>query len=873
VLDAVPDDVTALDVMASLAEFGGSPVDALPHLRKLKNVAPTAQERERYRVRLLRLLVRLHRAEPRVYGLKEAIDLCRERRDELPFSTDARLMLGELLLMDGQLAEAERQFIGVLRDRNPHNIRARRGLLEVYLAAKEYDRAREQLAAISRFNPQDPYLFYHLARLEATRGDFYKAHQALDRLEAAGEQGAVAVLLYHGILQSRYFPDAISVDRFREHMIALQKARVRFVRHSELAASLGRSTAATNAAGVRPVLMGPGFARPAGGQRPLTVSISFDDARRDSMFHGTRVAKELGLVFSMHVPCGYIQRSHPFICSWEQLRTYAAEGCWEYGGHTLDGAILAAVDSTGREWHALPNRIWRADLQRMETVAEYEERLAREFGESRRILREQLGGPVNFVAYPFGDIGQEDETNVDDPVARILVHARRHFEIGFIQSVFGYAIAGDDPLLYQRHEMDRSMSGDDVVDYLYDHHPVFLARRLRAEYRALEGKLYAARETVRQLEADGYPERPLARLSKYVEDRLARTFAAPAEGPGTIRKAPWAVELRKPYAGADGEFSRDNQDRESGRVFGLAGLNLTPNLVLEGRAGIGYLRQDVVEAVTNAVRQGRRTILQPGTRTYGVDIDERDVGGRAMFTFPNGIYLAGDLLQRSFSGDVDRDRRMWALEGQARPVPPLDVLLRVEHDMAPSALAVAEDISYTMLMGWAHLRITDPWTALLSLTRYDFSDDNVRDHFALGTSLLLHERTGFRLGVRASYDTSDFDSRAYWTPLHLQRYALEAAFQGTYLRTYYNARLRLGIGKEDAWPEEEERYRQTVARAARLRFDPGPPPEDGWEPVIGLMLAVRHRIGEHWIFNGELSYNRNPNYNELSLLGGLRYRF
>ncbi len=877
VLDAAPDDPMALDVMASLAEFGDTPADALPYLRRMMAAAPTPADKERHRARLIRLLVRLHKAEPRVHGLREAIELSRQRVADNPTSVDARLLLGELLLMDMMLPEAEREFIAVLRDRNPYNIRARKGLMETYLAAKEYDRAREQLAALSRFNPQDPYLLYHLARIESGRGDFYKAHEALRQLEAMGQQGAVAVLLYHGLLTSRYFPDALPVERFREHMIALQKARVRFVRCSELPTVLSPKGGTNAAATVRPVLRGPGFARPAGGAVPLTVAVSFDDARRDSMYYGTQVGKELGLVFSMHVPIGYILRNHPFICTWDMLRQYRKEGCWEFGGHMVDGAILTPVDASGREWHALPNLIWRADLGRMETPAEYDQRLAREFRESREILQRELGGPVNFVAYPFGDIGQEDETNVDDPTGRILHHARRNFEVGFIQSIFGYAIAGDDPLLYQRHEMARWMNGQDVVDYLYEHHPVFLARRLRAEYCALEGKLYAARDAIRSLEEAGYPDRPLERVRKYVEERLAGTFRAPAERPGTIKKAPWAIEPRKPYVGAEGEFFRDNQDRTHWRLFGLAGLNVTPNLILEGRAGIGHLRQDVTDLITNSVirRIGRRRIptIELSTSRRRLDIDERDVGGRAMFTFPNGVYVAGDLLERSFSGDANRDVLAYSLESQIRPVPPLDLLLRYEHDIAQSALAVAEDIRYDMFMGVANIRLQDPWTLLLSAIRYDFTDDNVRDHLAASTSWTIHERTGFRLGLRISWDSADHESRAYWTPYHLQRYAIEAGFRGNYLRTYYNLRLRIGIGREDVRPEEEERYRATVVRARELKFDPGPPPEEDWEPILGLSASVRKPIGEHWVLNGEVSYNRNPNYNEISLLGGVRYKF
>lgn len=877
VLESQPADLTALEVMASIEEFGDNPERALPYLRKLMEAQPKPEDKEGVRVRLIRLLVRLFNDQPRVYSLDEAISLTNDRLEYDPKSVDALCLLGELQLMSQKFGPAEEALIKVLREFNPYNIRARRALMETYMAVKEYDRAREQLAALSSFNPLDPYLYYYLARLESVRGDFYAAHQALDRLEQAGMRGSVAVLLYHGLTTSDHFVDALSIKRFRDHMSALQKAGVQFIRTSELPATLKSASSSLTVRGAdvpatpSPALGGEVNARRPAARIPITATVTFDDARHDSMRYGTEVAKEFGIPFAMHVPCGYIMRNHPFICGWDELAGYAKEGCWDFGSHFIDAAIVAPIAADGREGHVLPNLMWLPDQKRMETAQEYEQRLSREFPDSRKMLQEKLGGPVNFIAYPFGDIGQEVETNLEDPPHRILKHGRKAYDAGFIQSVFGFAIAGDDPLLYQRHEMDRWRNGEELVDYLYEHHPVFLARRLRAEFAALEGKIYLAQDAIRSLQDGGYPKKPWEDTKKYVNDRLAAKFATPATA-GTIKKAPWEIDISKPYIGATGEYFQDNQDRSNWRLLGMVGLNLTPNLVVEGRAGFGAMNQDVQTLDTNVVGK----VITLRTRKYSISLDERDVGGRASFTFPNGVYIAGDLLQRSFTGDADKSFTTFGLEGQVRPLQPLDVMLRYEHDLAPSALAVVEDVTYDMYMINANYRLRDWWDLSAAGMRFNFDEgenENTRDHLTLGSMWTVHERTGLKLGLRYSYATTDHDSLAYWTPYNLHRYYVEGGFQGNHLRRYYNLRLRIGLGHEDPSPEEEARYQASVVRAAAQNYDPGPPPGSDWEWVWGAAASTRWPVGEHWVFNGEFSYNKNPNYNEFTLLGGLKYKF
>ena len=52
-----------------------------------------------------------------------------------------------------------------------------------------------------------------------------------------------------------------------------------------------------------------------------------------------------------------------------------------------------------------------------------------------------------------------------------------------------------------------------------------------------------------------------------------------------------------------------------------------------------------------------------------------------------------------------------------------------------------------------------------------------------------------------------------------------------------------------------------------------PPEEKGWEPVLRLSASALTKIGGHWELNGEIAYNRVPDYNETAALAGVRFKF
>ena len=175
------------------------------------------------------------------------------------------------------------------------------------------------------------------------------------------------------------------------------------------------------------------------------------------------------------------------------------------------------------------------------------------------------------------------------------------------------------------------------------------------------------------------------------------------------------------------------------------------------------------------------------------------------------------------------------------------------------------------------------------------SDSNNRNHLMAESLWLLYEPAGFHLGLRYEYTSAAESSPDYWTPYHLNRYYLEALFRRTWRRIYYNVGVRYGFGREGLRPDAKLQYQKDVQQlqkslqtAKNNKFSQAtinslqhyidvllanPIEEPGWEPVLGLVAATTVKLGGHWELNGEVSYNRLPDYNSLNLLGGIKFKF
>ena len=910
-------NVRAIELRADIAEYGNKPEDATRELKKVIKMTENKIVKSRLMRRMALLYLGLYKADSDSYPLQLCIDAARESIELDPRAVTMQLFLGEVYLMNRDYNSARQQFTLVLRDFNRENLRAKTGLFEIYMAEGQIDKAESQLADIlNGFDPFDPYRYLAISRLEFAKGNYFEAMAALDRLEEEGARGAALVLLYHGLSPSEWIP-MTSVRRLREHILALKRAGFKFITPDQIQ-SYFESRKQTVKEEEKPFFyrLWRQIAYEFSGTNPLKneglrdyspekiACITFDDALRSTLIYGTPVAEEMNVNFGLHVPVGNIQRHQIGIASWDELRHYGGTGRWIYGSHLIDAGIPAPIDKEGYEANPLPNRLWDKDRNRLETLRAYFARVRREFKVSRDIILKELEleeDDVKFVAYPIGDIGQEVDSNIteiDSVVQSILNEAHMNYNVGFIQSTYGYAVKGDNPLLYQRYEPPARTEAREVLLHAFEYHPVFMARRQRAEIAALQGKPYLAMRMLKELERDGYPDEKLKELSDYIKQYVAGQIAAPkSEYRDTGKKEHTGLEISQPFVGAEANAQRANVIIDQWQALGRAGVNLTPQLTLELKGGYGAINQEFtsnvwkeVEIIKVTTTREHRVTTQNGVETVTDDevttytpqttstnytikrkykSEETDAGGRMGYRFRDGSILSAEYLNRKYKGDITNESaNTFAAEYQWKPVLTLDMGARYQYDVIPSAMRLITYNSAALVSVW---RIRD-WWDLLGHGQYSYlSDNNSILRLNFNSDWLVAERIGFYLGLEGSFITADKYSPDYWTPYWEQRYYLVGRIKRSYPRFYGSVEARVGRIYDRARQEDLDAYNTRKVLAEQQGWYPGDSPDVGWDTLVGCAATLRKQFWTHWEMYGEASVNAVRDYTEYYLKGGLTY--
>ncbi len=879
VLDEDPRNIAALRIIADDAEYGLRPEQALPWLyRAIEAADDQPDERRAVRLRLVTLLVRLHERSPRLHPLDAPIRVSRDRVRDEPGNVDARLLLAELLLMDRRFEDSESEFYIVLREHNPNNLRAHRGLYEIALARFRFAEAREHLDRIRAFNPNDPYLLVDEAMWYARMGDFKRAHACLDELERRGGRGAVAVLRYQALTPGDIGP-ALPVTRFREHLAHLAKVGYRFLTPDEIPDYFERvGSLPDRVAGLAPT---------------RAVVVTFDGAMEPTMALATSAAQEHGVVLAQFVPVAEVERGDPLAATWSALREYRRSGRWTFGSLMWDAHSPARVYRADAPSAApLANRIQQATAERVETFEEFMERLRNEYQKSRDVLAERIRRPIHVAAYPEGDIGQRGASNEPQAPMVNIAEAERFYRLAFLIRPQGHAVATDSPYHLPRYEPPPWLTGEELVNHLLQWHPVFLAQRRRLEFACFQARRLLARRTLEQMERSGYPESEIRRLDRFIQARLARKFDIP-EATEDTRKGPWHILLEQPYVGAHARWFEDSLDTTSLRYYGEGGLHVMSHLVASARVGVGRHEQPRrlkgwsggTAAVTNA---------PPAGASEKIHVDERFYGAEASALLPRHLVLFGGLDRREFSGDAQWDLLRYNAGFSARLHETLEMKLDYDHDAVPGGRALVRQLTQNRLTLNGVWSPTDRWELWGAWQNYDFSDNNGREHWYLNPMYLVWQDAGLRLGLR--YEEVDAEQRDsdYWTPFNLRSLYFEAGFRGAWRRHYYSLIARAGIAKEGVRPEDWKAYNDLVAlyerlqklsrsqkwpKSARKEVDDAlddlrrNPPKEDWEPVFGAEAQWIFRWGRHWELLGLLAYGESPEYHELHAGGGVRYRF
>jgi tetratricopeptide (TPR) repeat protein len=931
VLEWAPGNRGAMNILISLSMQNNRPLQTVEQLRELLDITDNLTNQIQVAERIAVYMESVFSDTPGIFSRKEVIDAGFEAYDLDRDNVTAALFYGEALVGGKYFTRAEAIFEHVLDNLNPNNDRARSGLLETYLGRAMLDKAEEQLVDNLRvFNPENPFRHLSWARIHFARGDFELAVRALDRLEREGARGAVFSLLYHGLSPSE-FSDMPSVRQLREQLLALKRDGFTFITPSEFPDYFDTKAEPPPSDISRPWLNRmresvryawtaeePDLPKTLSDYRPeKMVMVSFDDALRNSFRYGSIVAKELDAKFTMFVGVGdVLSREQRYIANFPEIREYKDEGHWEIQSHLWDGGQLFPVDQEGEELRLpIPNRLWLKEQGRMETLREYQTRLRKEFAESKTVLAREMGVPpeeIQTVAFPYGEVGQENSTNIElfDVNKVIMNEAAISYKQGFLQYRFGYSINGDNPLMYKRYEPHRQASGRHVLRQAYLHHPVFVARRTRAEIAALNGMYDMAMENVELLRRDNYPEEDLRELTKFVDRNLASLVRLPdaiedtAETERAGERTP-LIRPSGPFIGADGRLVKANDLIDEQEIGVFAGISLNPRLTLQVRASEGEIDQ-TLNSQTNRVVDVFRSVESTSSRSFGqvidgqrftsvenrsiresqsfqsTDVDELEykadferLGALVSYIHDSGAFTIFQAGLFTFipkrRGRAEEEEVTYGIEHQWRPFPNMDFTAAFNHDIVPSAL---ELITYDQVVLRPIWRVRDTWqfTGVGAFSAYE--DDNAFVNLEAENIWLLSQRLDVWWGLHHSISTTDEETDLYWTPYWEQRHYLVLEIRRNFPNFTSSLRGHLGFLKESARDIEVQTFLNTQATAQEQGgFSAGEPPDEGWNKLIGFSANLNKVWPSGLEVNGSFTVNAVNDYIEHNVSGSILYRF
>lgn len=902
-----------------------SPAAMVRALRELIAEAQDPEVRARLRVRLGARLVALHRRNPKLWPLTLGLDQYEEAITVLPNYVPWLNQYAQIALMAHQPHKARRATDRILKDLNPYNAQARHTRFELALFERNYDEAEQLLETLYRdFQPDNPYRFFDLARLEVQRGRYDEAMEALDRFEAAGAHGAVLTLLYHGLTESEWMA-LTSSRRLREHLTALRQAGFTFLAPRQVPDYLARQAKATTERpeprplparlldGLFHAFTGRRRTPTPEDRRPAKVAvITFDDGLRSSFQIGTPIARDLNIPFGMFIITSLEELNAPMYAAWEEIRAAHESGLWEVGSHLMHANTeQPSGPPPAPNVFPLANLVWREDHQRLETLREWSRRVRNEFVESRRRLEEHLGLPPGAplaVAYPYGDIGQEEGSNVArwiNPIRAILTEADRTYQAGFIVDRFGYTCAGENPLLIRRYEPRWDEEASELIESVLDNHPVFLARRTRAEIAALMNKPYLAQREIERLRRDGYPPRLLRELIARTTRQIPAPETAGAEEPD--RPAASRLRLKPSNAFVAGSYRENKSHRDILQRFGegRAGLNLTAALGLEASYRAGTIEQTVTSnlwftierpattvssSTTTSTTDGETTTTSTTTETtvlnriqtnrterYEYEADLVEIRAVSTLRIHEAATMTLSLgqkiltLQPGTARETEKEEMVGSAVVSWQPYRPLQLTAAYEHDLVPSAREKIVYDGFAFIPRW---KISDDWETTLSARYLHYADDNAMLQLSGSSFWQLFPRPGIWAGLEAASFTTDEKSDLYWTPYWDTRYAAVARYRRAYQDYFFQFDILLGRQSEKGRPEEMDAWRNLKARAeADGNWDPGPTPGSKGDPFMGLRGTYRQRIWRRLDLIGDLNVSFLRDYSEHDFTLGLQLNF
>lgn len=315
--------------------------------------------------------------------------------------------------------------------------------------------AQYQFSLVRALNaPPDPMIAAVKDLFDYLDEQKFEAPTVLGTTSTASESAhAVMVLYYHGITEKEDKGN-VSFDHFKDQMYKLKENGYETINSRQLEDYLlhGKSLP------------------------PRSFMLTFDDGRKDSYFPVDPILKTLGFEAVMFLISSEVIDRDIYYLTEQEIKTMLDTGRWEIQAHTFDLHKDETISENGDKGHALANKLWLSEPGRLETDAEYRDRIYADLFSSKQDLEKRFNVPIKDFAFPFGDYAQEG-TNYPGAKDVILDIVGKLYRFAFFQpwdKSDPKNVAHVDTKLVARIGVESSWTGEDLLAVLARHEDKYL---------------------------------------------------------------------------------------------------------------------------------------------------------------------------------------------------------------------------------------------------------------------------------------------------------------------------------------------------------------------------------------------------------------
>ncbi len=261
---------------------------------------------------------------------------------------------------------------------------------------------------------------------------------------------SIPVLLYHGVIEEDDGYNT-TLDDFRDQMFALKADGYQTVNLEDFQKFMKDEIVLPK----------------------KSILITFDDARKDSFYPVDPFLRTLNYEAVMFVITKYSMvpqdSDETFFLNKKELKILSDSNHWSVQSHSHDGHDIYKINNRGKEGYYLTDRLWLESEQRNETKQEFRQRVRADLLKSKNILEKELGKEVVGYAYPFGELGQDDEHNYSQAEEVVIEEASKVYSYSFHQvwtDPRKRTYPDKDDFLIRRIDVLAGWDGEDLVNVL-----------------------------------------------------------------------------------------------------------------------------------------------------------------------------------------------------------------------------------------------------------------------------------------------------------------------------------------------------------------------------------------------------------------------